>query len=1088
MTQKIIVKSKHISNNTLSNLETRDVALWIRGLDLNNGQLNLISNFISLPWRLVMLEGQHEDLCDLLEQSSQVEDSLSRKRGLIQLINSDPSRIELPPRCLPVYLLDGQKGVSQFEKNLGRMNMLDNFLRSGVREVIIISGGEKLIPEPFEETWLAGFRANLTIGTDKLSAESEIEDWLENNKEIQVATLIQLSPIELIQDILTEYNRIFPEEKHIIRMRDNRGEVHKVDITSADEIERPLLESFLLIEERNLTTLSPSELTENEFVEFFKNPEQSWRPYAANLPWLRESGAKEVLRKCLQNLELEGADENCIAYIASEAGAGGTTFARALAWSFAREGYPVLIAKSYPFNPEALPVFNYLMHVHRIFIDQLDKIDRNEIRHETSKDNTKKGIAEHEHHYETPWIIVFDTLHWVNRDAELTEFRNMLSQYGRPVCILVVTGSSLGLSFRGNPIYKKVAELHHTISMTEARNLGQHLNEYLHYYGKERSETQWDRFYEEHTLKCAGGIASFWVTLSFWIQGQYDLSESIQDWIYRTFSEQDDDPAIQYAILLIAAMSSERFPLPQSLLPKSKDQWPVWVHLEDRANTLSRLGLTQVEALGERAWALIHDILGRLLINAFYYDFTKREAMGFSDAVNPEHLRFQILRRLSTNKLLGERSYISIGEDFATEIFKIDPDHGKNSFSLFWREVLEALDEMPQPLRDNSRLFRHHTSISRRRISKLESMAYYIEDSDRIQLLEKAIYDIKYALNEITFRSGSETDLNLLNSLSHAYFDLSEVYSRLGVPEIQIENLKELANEAARRAYRESPNNSFVMETYIQNLLRNAMYTPTKAIENCLEALGILYSALSNEYYRTSHLIRLSDQALDLLVQQTPSECLTPTPKNSIDVLVQTWKILANGRQQSSEWSLADVSLENQKIALEYLSNPVGRGNLQILRLRFDLLCNCFPYSFEEQIDVLEPLYLSNIWIAPQTQLEYAILLFQVGRSNPGEKIFRSLRRLWRESEHFVHVPERLRWLRNVGKEPLIVHATIGSELDTRPFAIVREFGNARVPIRPEEHGLINPSPGLTFSCYVSFTINGPFLRPLSSKPPQLGS
>jgi len=85
-------------------------------------------------------------------------------------------------------------------------------------------------------------------------------------------------------------------------------------------------------------------------------------------------------------------------------------------------------------------------------------------------------------------------------------------------------------------------------------------------------------------------------------------------------------------------------------------------------------------------------------------------------------------------------------------------------------------------------------------------------------------------------------------------------------------------------------------------------------------------------------------------------------------------------------------------------------------------------------------------------------------------------------------VPERLRWLRNVGKEPLIVHATIGSELDTRPFAIVREFGNARVPIRPEEHGLINPSPGLTLSCYVSFTINGPFLRPLSSKPPQLGS
>lgn len=1083
MTQKIIIKSTDISNNTLSNLETRDVALWIHGLQLNVDQLEIVATFMGLPWRLIMLEGQNDDLCDVLREMSKIEDPLARKRGLIQIVDSDPSRIELPPRCLPIYLLEGKRGGSDFEKTLSRMTMLENFRRSGVREVVFISASERLFPESFDEVWSAGFRAKLTIGSDKPTAESDLEKWLEIKKDIQVATLIQLSPVDLIQNILTEYTRIFPEERHFIRMRDIRGEVHKVDVTVADEIERPILDSFTLIEERDLTPLSPAELSEEAFIGFFKNPEQSWRPYAANLPWLKDSDVKETLRKCLRKLELEGADENCIAYIASEAGAGGTTLARALAWAFAREGYPVLVAKPYPFVPEALPVFNYLMHVHRIFKDQIEKLEKLETRQVTIVEDVKKENTSLDYRFETPWIIVFDTIHWQNRDAELTEFRNMLSQYGRPVCILIVTGSALGLPFQISPIYKKVTELHHTISLKDARELGQHLNEFLTYYGKERSETQWERFYEEHTIKYAGGIASFWVTLSFWIQGQYDLSESIQNWIYSTFTDQENDPAIQDAILQIAAMSSERFPIPQSLLPKSKDQWPVWVHLEDKADVLSRLGLTQVDARGERAWALIHDILGRLLINALFYDYPKREAMGFPDACDPEHFRFQILRKISRNQLLGERSYTAIGEDFAIEIFKIDPDHGKSSFALFWREVLEALDKMPQSLRDNSRLFRHHTSISRRRISKLESMAYYIEDSDRIELLERAINDIKYALTEIPFTTGSETDLNMLNSLAHAYLDLAAVYTRLGASDTQINELKVLANETARRAYRESPNNSFVIETYIQNLLQNAKDTPSSAIENCVEALGVLYSVLSNENYRTSHLGRLADQALEILMQQTPPETLIQTPKTAIEVLVQAWIVLAEDRKQLSDWSLSDVSIEKQKMALEYLMNPIGRGNLQILRLKYDLLCNCYPYSFKDQIEVLEPLYISDNWISPQTQLEYAILLFQVGRSTVGEKVFRSLRRLWRESEHFVHVPERLRWLRTIDKEPIIVHATIGSELDTRPFAIVREFVNARVPIRPEEHGLVNPSPGLSFSCYVSFTINGPFLRPLSSKP-----
>jgi len=1082
MTKKMLIKSMNVSNNTLANLDSRDVALWVHNLPVDIDQRATVTAFLGLPWRLIMLEGQDSDLIDALEDTSSVEDPLSRKRGLIQIIDTDPTRIELPPRCLPIYLLDGRQGGSDFEKRLRRITMLENFRRSGAREVVIISAGEPLVPADLKELWSAGFRAQLIFGSDLPSAESEMEQWLDETRDLAVASFIQLPPHRLIEEILSRYSETYPAERRVIRMRDSHGEFHKVDITTADEPERPILDSFTLIEERDLSPLSPAELSEEEFIGFFKSPEHSWRPYAAGLPWIRDSHCKEVLRKCLRNLDIEGPDENCIAYIASEPGAGGTTLARALAWDFAREGYPVLVAKSYPFVPEVLPVFNYLMRVHRIFKEQIT--DKQESKSLQTVPDMKKDKGSKDRRSETPWIIVFDTLHWQNRDSELTQFRNMLIQYGRPVCLLVVTGTSLGLPFQISPAFKKITELNHTIGLKEARDLGQHLNEFLRYYGKERSETQWDRFYKEHTVRYAEGIAAFWVTLSFWIQGQYDLSESIQQWIYKTFKEQADDRDIQEAILQIAAMSSERLPFPQSLLPRTKNRWPIWQLLEDRSENLSRLGLTQIDAQGERHWALVHDILGRLLINALFYDHAEREALGFPDPHDPEHFRFLILQKISRNPLLGERAYRAIGEDFATEVFKIDPDHGKSSFATLWREVLDTLDKMPQPLRDTSRIFRHHSAISRRRIAKLESMAYYIEDPERIVLLERAIKDINYALTEIPYTIGSESDLNLLNSLAHAYLDLATVKSRTGAPDVQISELKALANETARRAFRESPNNSFIIETYIQNLLQSAKDSPAQAIEYCVEALGVLYSALTNENYRASQLGRLADQALDILLQQAPKETLARQPKNEIDVLVQAWLILTEGRKQLSDWSITDVPIQKQKKALEILENPIGQGNLQILHLRYDLLSCCRPYDFKDQIEILEPLRMSENWTPPQIQLEYGILLFQVSRPNEGEIVFRSLRHLWREGEQFVQVPERLRWLRAAdGKTPQIVRATIGSELDTRPFAIVREFVNARVPFRPEEHGLTDPRPGINFSCYVSFTINGPFLRPLSAQP-----
>jgi hypothetical protein len=101
--------------------------------------------------------------------------------------------------------------------------------------------------------------------------------------------------------------------------------------------------------------------------------------------------------------------------------------------------------------------------------------------------------------------------------------------------------------------------------------------------------------------------------------------------------------------------------------------------------------------------------------------------------------------------------------------------------------------------------------------------------------------------------------------------------------------------------------------------------------------------------------------------------------------------------------------------------------------------------------------------------------------------VFRALRKLWRESEQFVQIPERLRWLRAIDGQALqAVHAVTASDFASRAMARVQEFRNQLVPFRPEEHGIRNLRPGMRFTCHVSFGHNGPFLRPLTARAPEL--
>jgi hypothetical protein len=1034
--------------------------------------------FLGLPWNLIVCEDYDDQVFSELQAADSSDELMVRRRGLVQILDRDPSRVELPQRCLPIFLLNGRdpkKDQSGFEARLRHLTMLEQLHRSAVQQILVISPNEEPIPPDLNELWSTGFKCFLTIVSPVPSAHAAAEAWTIQNR--AVTTLVSTTADIALTDLLSRYEVTFPDQRRVVRVRDVNGDFRKVDVTAADEPERPILGQYDLIEERNLHLLSPGELGRDELIQFFQDSTTSWRPYAAGLPWNREPDAQIGVLNYLRRLDADGAEANRILYIASEPGAGGTTLARSMAFACAREGYPVLLARQIPFVLDPLPVANFLTRVQKSIGPRSDS--------GAAGGQGASGSTEIASRlYETPWLIVLDTIHSQYRDAEIVQFRNQFEKAGRPVLLLVVTGPQVGPALLNKRFSVQLAELNHIISLEDARSLGEHFNKFLAWHGRSRTESQWDQFYQEHTVRYLDGVAAFWVALSFWIQGQFDLTESMQEWIYRSF-QQYSDPDLRSALLRIAAFSTERLPLPERLLPVATEGWPVSYRLSDARQGLAALGLTSISSDGEKYWAMIHDILGRLLLNGLYYDAKGRAELGFGAATDPNHLRFLILKDVSKDSAFGERAYRALGEDFATTIFKIDPDHGHAGFVNIWRDVLGALDTMPAPLRDTSRLFRHHTAISRRRVAKLDENGYGVSLSDKNALLLAAIKDLIYAFTQIPFTPGSESNLNLLNSLARAYLDLADLADKMGKGRDAVQKILALASEATKNAYQESPTNPFVIETYVRNLLRSAKDNPDVTLEHCVEILGIIFSALAADdpEYRTPQLNSLAEQAFQLLLQQAPTGGDCREPQTAVDVLVDAWRALAES-DQLVNGSLADVPESSRERALKILEQPAGRGNVQALRLRYNLIAIGRPFGFAEQAELLDQLDARRASTPPQLRFEYAILLFQTGRYVEGDKAFKELRKLWKESEHVVEVPERLRWLRSAdGRSLQIVHAKVQADYGARVMARVQEFGSIPVPLRPEEHGFRELRVGLAFAGHVTFGPNGPFLRPLTAGP-----
>ncbi len=1050
----------------LNHLDARDAAIWVLEPFVAEAGGVAVADLMRLPWRLVLSESSDQALLAALERPEDAADPLVRRRGFVHLVDTNPADVLLPPRCLPVYLLNG-RGVGTPAGGLAamtrRLTMLDALRRIQVKELLIVAGPGAALPPELSQLWQDGLRTIVTVVSDAPEVAAEVEAWRIARPSGTTAAYLPVAAAAFCQELLTRYLSGQAGDRVALRIRNVRGESQSLDITGFDDPEHPLLANYQLLQDGDLRHLQPDDLNVEETQGFFRDATTSWRPYAAGMPWQRDEKAWQKLRAMLGRLDRDGPEAGRVAYISAESGAGGTTVMRQLAWTAAEEGYPTLVAEAAPFTPKALEISTFMTRI-------------------IEAQRVAQPEAEKERRYEAPWLLVFDRMHWEGRADELRQFLRELERSGRAACVLVVTGPYIGLNFLDNPYFVQLANLSHEVPLADTVALGRHLNRFIASHGPIRTESEWRGFYEATAVQAERGIAAFWIALSFWLQRQFDMKETVQAWIYRQFKEKVQDSEVRRAILDIAALSTERRPLPEAMLPPTTD-WPVSQKIEDIRRDVPALGLARISREGDRYWALAHDVIGRYLLTALFYDPPAREAAGFADALNPEHLRFLALRRLSSLPALGHTTNRAIAEEFAISIFKIDPDHGHANFIQFWREALKALDEMPKPLHATSRAFRHHSAISRRRISKQNDL-FPMDPAERVELLERAVKDIRYALENIPVTPDGETDLNLYNSLAHAYQDLAEEEIARGAGSERVAELRALAHDATQRAYRANPDNSFVIETYARSLISDARAFPEKAAENAVEVLNIVYAAMVRDRsgQRRFNLGKLADTAMNLLLETASKESVAREPTDEIEALVQAIQALATGAKRSEAMVLADYPSANRLRAAELLAIPLLQGNPQAVRLRYALRCVDGPRDFRGQLELLQSLQGGGTVFSPQMRLELALLLQQCDRHHEAERLFRELRRLWREGQHYVEVPERLRWLMTIdGQTRRQVTAKIMPRSEHRQAAKVREMQDIEVLFRPQEFGQEQFGPGANIRGFISFGHNGPFLRPTTA-------
>ena len=212
----------------IGQLDSRDVALWLAGSDdgLDAAEAADLSR---LPWSVVLTERSDDAYTAALEAAEPIDGPLVRRRGLVHVVDTNPSDIVLPPRHLAVLLMNGRgaqrrTGVAAMTR---RLTMLQELRRRSVRQIVVAVAGTFMIPEELGDLWADGFRTAVLFVSDDPAAPEIIQQWRQEFS-ARFVDHNRLSPAEFSARLQREYLS-GRDGALVVRMRDEKGTAHVVE-------------------------------------------------------------------------------------------------------------------------------------------------------------------------------------------------------------------------------------------------------------------------------------------------------------------------------------------------------------------------------------------------------------------------------------------------------------------------------------------------------------------------------------------------------------------------------------------------------------------------------------------------------------------------------------------------------------------------------------------------------------------------------------------------------------------------------------------------------------------------------------------
>ncbi len=1071
-----LIREDEVSDGLIADVLARDCVLWLTSEQFADAtEVERLVDLTNGPWRAVFVESASAEFAGALAAKSQTFDSADAAGAFTHLIASDPLALQLQRRAKPIFFLNGRldrdgteaANLSRRSAERRRLNMTARLRNLEPRRVVVVGTVPDKAIEDLVDLWDAEFRALLTFAVDDESFPQTADIELAEIKGLSVVHWVDKSPADFAQELLQRLSSLTAASSILAAVQFPGAPLLTVDLLKAELAEQPIADLCDFVRVQDTLPVVPGDVREEEFRAFFTRGKFSWRPYAAGLPWMPDAAPERALLQALRDQLADPASSIQVLSVLSEAGAGGTTQARALALAAARAGFPALLVKQEAEMPTSLELTGFLFRATQ----------------EALRRAADLGL---ENAGEPVWVVVLDVQHGGRSHEELERLCSDLARSGRKAAILKVALASSPVELPESIPQQELVFVRHELDSSDVSDLGAHLNVFLKPYGKQKRPEEWLGFWKSHQPDIDVGIASFWIALEFWLAGFLPLGESIQGWVVRQFKALNGQTEVQRAILEIAALSIERRATPERLLALlSTPKLPWAVALDDARDESPGLGIVFGEAFPfGRVWAIAHDVLARYLINGVWNDRLLCSQLAIPFFEDTVALRLAMIAELSKRAALGEAFARPFAEGLATSVLKLDEQHGNAEFFKHWRMVLQILDSVPKVVRLTSRAFNHHLAISRRRVTQDD--IFHLDRSEKRRLLQQASRDVEFALEQIEPSQEDESTLNLLNTLALICQDLADLERSAGNIE-ELARLLAKSDEITNRALKENPNNSYVLETAAKNQLRQGLASddPSERIESAAKALSFVFQAsrLDTAVSRKMKLGQLAAQALRVLrendaVSAIDRLCAAGSPYGFI---ARAWSGLPVAAGEEAALALDSVDPEAAGEALRVLSASPER-NWLLVRLMYDLVVIATPSDFQGQLRLLDELASTKGYqLSLQQVLERAVLLFIAGQHRQAVEEFKWLRPRVKESQVVVFVPQRLRWLLTPDRATRAVCTAqvVDSSAELRGMAKVREMGGAWAPFNPQEFGKSRMAPNEQFKCQVTFAAMGPFLKPV---------